>query len=259
MLCAVDIGNTHTVIGLYEGETLLENWRLRTDIARTSDEWGLSFNALFSLKNHSVGEVSAVAIASVVPPATLALKRACSIYFGVDPLVVGPGVKSGLPIRYESPREVGADRVVNAVAGFARARKACIIVDFGTATTFDCISERGEYLGGAITPGISTSLDALVTKAAKLPRVEIDTPRTAIGRNTVESMQSGVLYGYTALVDGLVERLSCEMAADDIPVIATGGLAQVVAAESKTIETVAPHLTLEGLRLIYMRNQTLPA
>ncbi len=255
MFCAVDIGNTQTVIGLYEGDRLLENWRLRTDVARTSDEWGLAFSNLFSLNGRTLRDVTAVAVASVVPPATLALKRASTEYFGVDPLVIGPGVKTGLPIRYESPREVGADRVVNAVAGFARAKRACIIVDFGTATTFDCISGNGEYLGGAITPGINTSLDALVSKAAKLPKVELGAPRFAIGRNTVESMQSGVLYGYAALVDGLVARLAREMNEVDVAVIATGGLAPIIASEAKCIQIVDPNLTLEGLRLIYLRNQ----
>jgi type III pantothenate kinase len=190
-----------------------------------------------------------------VPPATHALRRAAVRYLGVDPLIVGPGVKTGLPILYESPKEVGSDRVVNAIAGYAKAGGACIIVDFGTATTFDCISEKGEYLGGAITPGISTSLDALVSKAAKLPRVELGAPRSVIGRNTQESIQSGVLYGYTALVDGLVARLTKEMGTA-VKVIATGGLAKVIARESKTIDCVDDHLTLEGLRLIYLRNQS---
>jgi type III pantothenate kinase len=254
MLCVADVGNTHTVLGIYQGEEILEHWRLRTDRERTTDEWGLSLKTLFELAGLSLSDVTAMAISSVVPPAVHALRRACQRYFEVEPLVVGPGVKTGLAIRYESPREVGADRVVNAVAAFAKIQGACIVVDFGTATTFDCISEKGEYLGGAITPGIGTALDALVTRAAKLPRVEIAKPRSALGRNTVESMQSGILYGYVALVDGLVDRLSVEMGCS-VKVMATGGLAGAISAESKVIESVEPNLTLEGLRLIYWRNQ----
>lgn len=253
MLVVADIGNTHTVIGLYDGETLLEHWRLRTDAERTTDEWGLSLKTLFDLAGQKLEAVDAAVISSVVPPAVHSLRRACQRYFHVEPLEVGPGVKTGLAIRYESPREVGADRVVNAVAAFARLQKACIVVDFGTATTFDCLSAKGEYLGGAITPGINTALEALVRRAAKLPRVEIAKPRSAIGRNTVESMQSGILYGYVSLVDGLVARLAAEMGGE-VDVIATGGLAGTIAGESKTIREVDPYLTLEGLRLIYLRN-----
>ena len=254
MFCAIDVGNTHTVLGLYEHETLIESWRLRSDTERTADEWGVNFKTLFSMRDLDITSVTAAAVASVVPPATHAVKRACVRYFGVEPLVIGPGVKTGLPIRYENPREVGADRVVNAVAGFAACKSACIVVDFGTATTFDCISGDGAYLGGAITPGIVTSLDALASKTSKLPRVEIGLPRRAIGRNTVESIQSGVLYGYVAMVDGMVERLSREMEGA-ISVIATGGLAPIIAKESRTIARVEPNLTLEGLRLIYELNR----
>ncbi len=255
MLCVVDIGNTHTVLGLYRGDLLERHWRLRTDRERTTDEWGLALRSLFELAQVEMKEVDAVAISSVVPPAVHALRKACLRYFGVEPLVVGPGVKTGLAIRYESPREVGADRVVNAVAAFAAIGGPCIVVDFGTATTFDCLSQKGEYLGGAITPGIITALDALVQRAAKLPRVELAIPRATIGRNTVESMQSGVLFGYVSLVDGLVERLAKELTGGShVAVIATGGLAGTIASESKTIERVEPNLTLEGLRLIYERN-----
>ena len=255
MLCVVDVGNTHTVVGLYEGERLLQHFRLRTSASRTADEWGGTLNTLFLLKNIDFDSVTAAAIASVVPTATSAVAQACRCYFGVDPLIVGPGVRTGLPIRYENPREVGADRVVNAVAGFHMVKEACIVVDFGTATTFDCISGAGEYLGGVITPGIGTSLDALATRTAKLPRVEVGKPRHAIGRNTVESIQSGVIYGYTAMVDGLVKRLRSEMGVD-ARVIATGGLAGVIAEESTTINEVCPDLTLEGLRLIFNLNRS---
>jgi type III pantothenate kinase len=254
MLCVVDVGNTQTVLGLYVGDSLIERWRLRTDTERTPDEWGLTLKNLFDLLGKKLDQVRAVAVSSVVPQAIFSLTMACRRYFGVEPLIVGPGVKTGLAIRIENPREVGADRVVNAVAALDRIGGACIVVDFGTATTFDCVSGQGEYLGGAITPGIRIALDALVTRAAKLPRIEIAKPRAAIGRNTEESMQSGILYGYASLVDGLTQRLSREMGGV-VKVIATGGLAGVIATESKAIETVVPDLTLEGLRLIYLRNQ----
>ncbi len=255
MLCAIDIGNTHTVIGLFQDDELLEHFRIQTSRSKTADEWGITFKTLFSLKSVELSHVKEAALSSVVPPATASVVSASRTYFGVDPLIVGPGVKTGLPIRYENPREVGADRVVNAVAGYTRAKRAVIVVDFGTATTFDCISGLGEYLGGAITPGIMTSLDALATRTAKLPRVEVGKPRHAIGRNTVESIQSGMLYGSIGLVDGLVKRLKSEMG-DDVAVIATGGLATVIAEQSETIEFVAPDLTLEGLWLIYNLNRS---
>jgi type III pantothenate kinase len=256
LLLVVDVGNTHTVLGLYDGERLAHHWRVRTDRERTTDEWGLTLKTLFDLESLRLDAVAAMAVSSVVPPAIHALRRAGRRYFDLETLVVGPGVKTGLAIRYDNPREVGADRVVNAVAAFARIQGPCIVVDFGTATTFDCISADGAYLGGAIAPGIGIALDALVTRAAKLPRVEIAKPRAALGRTTEESMQSGVLYGYVALVDGLVERLIAEMASDRaVAVIATGGLAGAIAAESRTIQSVDGDLTLEGLRLIHLRNQ----
>jgi type III pantothenate kinase len=254
LLCVADVGNTHTVVGVYDGEALVHTWRLRTDRERTTDEWGLNLAALFGMQGIDMGQVSGMAISSVVPPALHALRRASQRYFKTEPLVVGPGIKTGLPIRYDNPREVGADRVVNAVAAYSRLKRACIVVDFGTATTFDCISQKGEYLGGAIAPGLQISLEALVSRAAKLPRVEIDTPAQAIGRNTEEAMQSGILYGYAALTDGLVRRLAAEMACE-VAVIATGGLASTVSAHATTLETIIPDLTLEGLRLIYLRNR----
>ena len=254
MLCVIDVGNTHTVLGLYRDTELVNKWRLRTDSKRTSDEWGLALKNLFDLAELDLKEVRSAAISSVVPQAVFSITRAVKRYFGITPLVVGPGVKTGLAIRYESPREVGADRVVNAVAAYAAEQAACIVVDFGTATTFDCLSANGEYLGGAIAPGIAAALDSLVEKTAKLPRVEIDKPRNVLGRNTVESIQSGILFGYVSLVDGLVLRLKEEMGGE-VKVIATGGFASTIAGESKTIERVDPDLTLEGLRLIHQRNE----
>jgi type III pantothenate kinase len=253
VLVVADIGNTHTVLGLYEGDELVHRWRLRTETERTSDEWGLTLRQLFELAERDIGTVGGIAISCVVPPATHSIRRASRRVFDVEPLIVGPGVRTGLAIRYDNPREVGADRVVNAVSAFALAGGACIVVDFGTATTFDCLATDGSYLGGAIAPGVGIALDALVTRAAKLPRVEIVKPRSAIGKTTEESMQSGLLYGYVSLVDGLVDRLSKEIDGE-VKVIATGGLAGVIAKESRTIETVEPNLTLEGLRLIYRRN-----
>jgi type III pantothenate kinase len=255
MLCVIDVGNTHTVVGLFNGDVLLECFRLRTNESMTPDEWGVTFKTLFSLREIAFDAVSNAAISSVVPPATTAVDRACRKYFGVTPLIVGPGVKTGLPIRYENPREVGADRVVNAVAGYQRVKQACIVVDFGTATTFDCISSKGEYLGGVITPGIVTSLDALASRTAKLPRVEVGKPRHPIGRNTVESIQSGVLYGYVAMVDGLIKRLKMEMGGE-VRVIATGGLSSTIADESESIDEVCPDLTLDGLRLVFNMNRS---
>lgn len=254
-LCVVDVGNTHTVLGLYEDDRLEHRWRLRTDPERTTDEWGLTLQTFFAIENHELSSVDAAAMSSVVPPAIHALRRACRRYFDVEPLVVGPGIKTGLAIRYDNPREIGADRIVNAVAAHSRVEGPCIVVDFGTATTLDCIDGKGAYLGGAIAPGIRTALDALVSRAAKLPRVEIERPRAAIGKTTEQSMQSGLLYGYTALVDGLAGRLAAEMEGE-VAVIATGGLANAIAAESRTIDRVEPDLTLEGLRLIHQRNRT---
>jgi len=255
VLCVADVGNTHTVIGIYAGDTLVHRWRIRTDRDRTTDEWGLTLSSFFTLDDLDIKGVKGMAISSVVPPALHALRRACTRYFGTEALVVGPGIKTGIAIRYDNPKEVGADRVVNAVAAFTRFAKACIVVDFGTATTFDCISAKGEYLGGAIAPGLRISLDALVSRAAKLPRVEIGKPTQSIGRSTEEAMQSGTLFGYAALVDGLVERLSHEMGVA-VTVIATGGLAGVVASETRTIAHVDQDLTLDGLRIIYERNRS---
>ena len=253
MLCVADVGNTNTVLGIYDGETLRSSWRLRTNREMTTDEWGLTVKSLFELEDISFTDIQALIISSVVPAAGQAIRIMGQRYFKIKPIMIEPGTKSGLKINYDNPREVGADRVVNAVAAFEKVKGACIVVDFGTATTFDCISDTGEYLGGVIVPGLRVSLDALVTRAAKLPRIEIATPKHIIGRNTVESMQSGILYGYVALVDGLVDRLKTEM---NVPVVvlATGGLAEIIAQESKEIETVDQNLTLEGLRLIYTRN-----
>ncbi len=254
MLLAIDVGNTNTVLGAFEGAQLLQQWRVETSLARTSDEWGILARQLMDASGVDPSRVSAIAVSSVVPPLASALERMASRWFGVKPLFVGPGVKTGMPILYESPREVGADRVVNAVAAFARWKTGLIVVDFGTATTFDAVSPRGEYLGGAISPGVTISMEALFRNASRLPRVDFARPPSVVGRNTVASMQSGLVYGYVGLVDGICERMAAELGFAP-KVVATGGLAPLVAGLSRSISEVDEHLTLEGLRLIHEMNR----
>ena len=253
MLLAIDVGTTNTVLGAFEGPSLRQQWRVETSQSRTHDEWGILVRQLYASVGLDPARVRAIAISSVVPPLAFALEQKAQRYFGVKPLFVGPGVKTGLPILYDNPREVGADRVVNAVAAFARFRRGLIVVDFGTATTFDAVSPRGEYLGGAIAPGVSISMEALFRNASKLPRVEFARPPHVIGKNTVASMQSGLVYGYVGLVDGICERMQAELSFPAL-VVATGGLAPLVAGLSKAIAEVDEHLTLDGLRLIHEMN-----
>jgi type III pantothenate kinase len=253
MLLAIDVGNTNTVLGAFDGERLLDHWRIATLEARTSDEYSTSLHGLFALSGLELRLVDAAILASVVPGAVQPIRWALEQRFGVRPLVVGPGVKSGMPILYENPKEVGADRIVNAVAAYAKHRCGMIVVDFGTATTFDCVSPAGEYLGGAIAPGIMISADALYHHAAKLPRVEVAQPPHVVGRNTVASIQSGLFYGYVALVDGIVERMIAECGFP-VRVVATGGQARLIASASKTIEEADDLLTLTGLKIIYELN-----
>ena len=254
MLLVIDVGNTNTVLGLYRGEELVRCWRLHTDRARTADEWALTVHGLFGLAGLHSSDVEAVIISCVVPPVLFALEELCRDSFRLAPYVVGPGMRTGMPILYDNPHEVGADRLVNAVAAYARKRCSLIVVDFGTATTFDVITARGEYLGGAIAPGLVISAEALYQRASKLPRVEIACPPQVIARNTVNSMQAGLFYGYVGLVDGVVARMKQELR-DDPYVLATGGLAGLVAPHSQTIREVDAHLTLEGLRIIFERNK----
>jgi type III pantothenate kinase len=262
MLLAIDIGNTNIVLGLYEAKAgaaeprmgLRSHWRLDTRASRTGDEYAALLAPLFSLAGHVLGDVSAVIVSSVVPAALSPVERFCRDHLGREPLIVGPGIKTGIAILYENPREVGADRIVNAVAAHARWSQGAIVVDFGTATTFDVITPKGEYAGGIIAPGLTVSADALYSRTAKLPRVEILRPRTAIGKNTVASIQSGLIFGYAGLVDALVARIRAEI--DFSPrIVATGGLAALVAAETSTIEECDDMLTLDGLRLLYERNR----
>jgi type III pantothenate kinase len=254
MLLAIDAGNSNILLGVFKGDTLLHNWRLLTEAEKTCDEYGILFQNMYRSVNLVSGETEAIIISCVIPPLLSAFEELCQKYFHLTPLIVGPGVKTGIPIHYDNPREVGADRIVNAVSAYEHYRKSLIVVDFGTATTFDCISARGEYLGGAISPGIMISSEALFQRASKLPRVELVKPETVIGKNTVASMQSGIVYGYVGLIDGIVNRMKEEMG-DNPFVVATGGLAQLIAAESETIDEVDEYLTLKGLRIIYSKNK----
>lgn len=255
MLLAIDIGNTNITLGLYRENELQQAWRLATDHERMPDEYGLQLLGLLEHADCKGEDLTAAALASVVPPLTGRFLEACSKYLNLEPLVVDAGVKTGLKIRYEDPKfALGADRVVDAVAVLKLYGGPACVVDFGTATTFDAITSEGEYLGGAIAPGIGIAADALYQRAAKLPRVDIGRPPAAIGRNTVHAMQSGLLFGYVGLVEGMVARFRTELGRD-MKVIGTGGLAGLIAKETEVIEILAPWLTLEGLRILWEMNQ----
>ena len=263
-LLVIDIGNTNVSLGLFDYENLdgegtpqsrlAQHWRLSTHREETSDEIGLTLSSLFAQTGRTLDEVDDVVISSVVPPLLPIFERVCSKLFDRPAIIVGPGIRTGMPVRYENPREVGADRIVNALAAFELFGGPVIAVDFGTATTFDCVSERGEYLGGVIFPGIHISMEALFERASMLHRVEIARPKTVIGKTTTAALQSGLLYGYAGVVDSMVERIRAELG-EDARVVATGGFAGRVASESRAIERVEPFLTLDGLRLIYEKNR----
>lgn len=254
MLLAINVGNTNTLLGVYEGKKLIAHWRLGTDKERTSDEFGMFFMGFFNNEKLDVASVEAVIIASVVPPVMYSLEHSIRKYFKKEPITIGPGIKTGINIKYENPRELGADRIVNAVAAYEIYGGPVIVVDFGTATTFNAISSKGEFLGGTICPGIKISAEALYQRTAKLPRIELSKPESVIGKNTALGMQAGIFYGYVGQVNNIVNKMKREMKEDNIRVIATGGLARLIASEAETIHEINGLLTLDGLRLIYEKN-----
>ncbi len=254
MLLVIDVGNTNTVLGVYQGEKLTNHWRLTTERERTVDEYGILCRNLFEFAHLEPDKVDGIIIASVVPPLNFTLFRMAMVYFRQEPLFVRPTENVGMPIRYNSPTDVGADRIVNAVAAFQRYGGPCVVVDFGTATTFDAISAEGEYLGGIITPGVNISSEALFQRAARLPRVDIRHPEKVIGDSTVTSIQSGLYFGYIGLVEGILKRMEEELGPLKA-VIATGGLARLIGKGTSVITEIDDNLTLEGLRLIYLKNK----
>ena len=255
MLLVLDVGNTNTVLGVYDGKRLLAHWRLTTVRDRTVDEYGILARNLLSLAQIDSASIDGLIISSVVPPLNSILEAMAIAYFKIRPLFVEPGLKTGMPILYDNPQEVGADRIVNGVAAYERCKSAVIVVDFGTATTFDAITARGEYLGGAIAPGLSIAAEALFQRAARLPRVDIRKPPKVIGRNTTHSLQSGLFFGYIGLVRGILSRMREELG-EPLRTIGTGGLSVPLQAElQELLDEVDPNLTLEGLRLLYERNR----
>lgn len=256
MLLAVDIGNTNIALGVFEGEKLVQHWKIRSEQGKTSDEYKISLLNLLSSVHLEADSLKSVIISSVVPPLTPVFQSLSQDLLEINPMVVGPGLKTGMPILYENPQEVGADRVVASVAAYEKYGGPAIIVDFGTATTFDAVSKDGEYLGGSIAPGIQIAAEALYLKTAKLPRIEIKKPRNAIGRTTVTSMQSGLYFGYIGLISNIINEISKELG-EDIKIVATGSFASQIYPDLASIEYLEPYLVLEGLRIIHDRNKTL--
>jgi type III pantothenate kinase len=254
MLLAVDVGNTQTVLGLFDGERLVEDWRVATEGERTGDELAALLGRLLELADLGFGDVTGLILASSVPALVRSYEELAGTYLEAPLLVLGPGVKTGLPILYDDPREVGADRIANAVAVRERYGAPAIVVDFGTSTNFDAVSSAGEFVGGVLAPGIETSMEALFLRAARLTKVDFAAPPSVIGKTTASALQSGLVYGFAGQVDGIVERMRGELG-DTAPVIATGGLADLIAPHSRTIESVDPLLTLEGLRLVWDLNR----
>jgi type III pantothenate kinase len=254
MLLVIDIGNTNIVFGVYDNGTLVNHWRLSTSLQKTVDEYAILLNSLLYIEKIKLNQLNSAIVSCVVPPLLIPFEIVCRKYIGIRPIIVEPGIKTGMPISYENPSELGADRIVNAVAGYEKHKKALIIVDFGTATTFDYITPKGEYAGGSIAPGIMISLEALFERASKLPRVELVQPKTLVGKNTVHAMQAGITYGYISLVDGIVRRIKDEVKTNPY-VIATGGLAGLISRGSETINEVDEFLTLQGLKILYEKNK----
>ena len=256
MFLVVDVGNTNIKSGLFEGKKLVDSWRIATHRTKTSDEYGIDFMSLFHMEGQSMKDVDGVIFSSVVPSINYTLEHMLRYFFHVDPLIVGPGIKTGLNIKYENAKELGSDRIVNAVAAYEIYGGPCITIDFGTATTFGVVSEEGAFVGGAICPGIKMSMEALVQNTSRLPKIELIRPESVINRNTISNMQSGIFYGFVGLVDYIVGKMKEEIGAEKIPVVATGGMSNIIAEESKTIDTIDPELTLQGLRILYERNQS---
>ncbi len=254
MLIAFDIGNTTAAVGLFDGKTLVRTWRVQSEREKTTDEYAVLLHSLFGMAGLDTAAVQAAIISCVVPPLTPVFQALARDLFKVKALVVGPGLRTGMPILYEAPLEVGADRIVAAVAAYEKCGRACIVVDFGTATTFDAISGKGEYLGGAIAPGVQISAEALYLKTAKLPRIEIRKPGRTIGKTTVASMQSGLYHGYVGLTAAIISEIRRELG-EDAAVVATGGFGEMMAAEVEAIGAYEPNLVLEGLRIVYERNR----
>ncbi len=255
MLLVIDVGNTNVVLGVYRGKELVDFWRIGTDKEKTSDEYSVLIDQLFNYKGLDRRKVKDVIISSVVPDIMHSLENTIIKLFKINPLVVGPGIKTGMNVRYDNPRQVGADRIVNAVAAFEKYNGPLIVIDFGTATTFCAISSKGEYLGGTIAPGIKISSEALFQRASKLPRVELIKPGKTICKNTVNSMQSGIIYGYAGLVEQIVKKMKREFKSKGVKVIATGGLATLIDSETECIDKIDKFLTLEGLQIIFERNE----
>lgn len=253
MLLVIDIGNSNIVMGTYVGKKLMKHWRISTDRQKTGDEYGMLINELFAYQNVALTDIESIIISSVVPPLVVPITKMCERYFKIHPLIVGPGIKTGIKLNYENPRAIGADRIVNVVGAFDQYGGDLIVIDIGTATTFDVVAENGDFLGGAIAPGIATSADALFNQTAKLPRVELVAPKSIVCHNTIQGMQAGIIYGYVGQIDAIVERIRAEIG-KELRVIATGGFAKMIASESKTIEKVDHFLTLSGLRVLFERN-----
>ena len=254
MLLVFDIGNSNIVMGTYENKSLRHHWRISTDRQKTGDEYGMIINDLFKYQGIAMNDIKAIIISSVVPPLVVPMTKMCERYFGIHPLIVGPSIETGIKVHYENPRTVGADRIVNVVGAYEQYGGPLIVIDIGTATTFDVVAKNGDFLGGVIAPGIGTSADALFQTAAQLPRIELVPPKNIVCRNTIQGMQAGIIYGYVGQIDGIVHRIKDELNMD-MKVIATGGLAKMIQKESRTIDCIDHFLTLTGLRVLYERNR----